>query len=491
MKKLLNYIFIIFFILSALSINSLNAKNLKSNETAKIDDKLVTIKFLSIRALDQIDDFSDPDFYLNIIYDDQEFTSEIWQNSKYINNPDFSPILKISNEIEEIKIKIQLFDYADENDYDRLCDLNGDIEKYDVEIIYNLNNGHWSGDDFLIKNNTDFDPSGYGRLNGCDDGTIYEIDKDCELWFEIYQNDLDMDRIPDWIETNVYGTEPQINNMGEDIDEDGIPIEWEHKWGYDPNVWDNHLILDIDNDSISNIEEYIMSNNFSDPFRKDLFLELDFMDFGPNDEESIIPAGSMDLMKNPFHKRNIVFHIDTGQKYGGDIIQFNEKTNLDELKEIYNMYFIKDEKNDWKRSVFHYGIIVYKSFPAGFAFSSDVPPFWGYHPGTNCFTISSSLMNELKRKFDLYKPKELDYLFASAIVHEMGHNFGIKAGNPYGCDVQLSKYPWQIGWWIYRNYKSIMNYHYTYEILDYSNGTHGKRDYDDWSNINFGYFEYQ
>ena len=491
MRNLLNYFFIILLSINSFSIVSYNAENLKQINIGKNDYKNIIINISSIRSLDQIDQLSDPDFYLKIIYDDQEFTSKTWHNNKYIYDTNFSPIINITNDLEEIKIIIQLWDYADENDSDRLCDLNGDIKDYDIEIIYNLNTGRWRGDDYLINNNVNSDPSGYGRLNGCDDGTIYQIDRDCELWFDIYQDDIDMDRIPDWIETNLYGTDPEINNIGEDLDEDGIPIEWEHKWGYDPNVWDDHYNLDFDNDSISNIEEYFTSKNLSDPFRKDIFLEIDFMDFSPDGGKSIIPEKSKDLMKNPFHRRNIVFHIDTGEKYGGDIIPYDRNTDIDELKEIYSNNFIDDEKTKWKRSVFHYGIIVYKSFPAGFAFSSDVPPFWGYHPGTNCFTVSSSLITELKQKFDLYKPKELDYLFASAIVHEMGHNFGIKSGNPYGCDVQLSKYPWQIGWWIYRNYKSIMNYHYTYEILDYSDGSHGKRDYDDWSNIKLGYFEFQ
>jgi len=34
-----------------------------------------------------------------------------------------------------------------------------------------------------------------------------------------------------------------------------------------------------------------------------------------------------------------------------------------------------------------------------------------------------------------------------------------------------------------------MNYRYTYSILDYSDGSHGKIDYDDWENIDLTYFE--
>ena len=491
MNKLLKIFFIILFFINFLSLGPYYAENIVNNEFIKNNENHIQIDFIKIRSLDEIDTLSDPDLYLKIIINNQEFTSDIWHNTKYVNNPDFSPSVDIPYDLEEVSIKIQLWDYADENENERLCDLNGDIQNYDVDLIYNMKTGHWNGDDQRDINQIHNDPSGYGRLNGCDDGTIYELDRDCELWFDIYQNNPDGDNIPEWVEINVYGTDPEINNTGEDIDNDGIPIEWEYKWGYDPLTAEDHENIDLDNDSISNIEEFKTSNLYSDPFRKDLFLELDFMDYGPNNEKSVMPETSKDLMKNPFHKRNIVFHIDTGENYGGDIINFDDRTDLEELKEYYNNYFNKDNNDSWRRSVYHYGIIVYKSFPAGFAFSSDIPPFWGYHPGTNCFSISSSLMTKLKQKFDLYKPKDLDYLFASAIVHEMGHNFGIKAGNPKGCDVQLSKYPWQIGWWIYRNYKSIMNYHYTYEILDYSDGSHGKRDYDDWSNIDFKYFEYR
>ena len=93
-------------------------------------------------------------------------------------------------------------------------------------------------------------------------------------------------------------------------------------------------------------------------------------------------------------------------------------------------------------------------------------------------------------RYQLVNQREtLDWFHASVIMHEMGHNFGIRFGYPSGCDNQNTKYPWQLGWYLYRNYESIMNYRYTYEILDYSDGSHGNRDFDDWSNINLSYFE--
>jgi hypothetical protein len=76
-------------------------------------------------------------------------------------------------------------------------------------------------------------------------------------------------------------------------------------------------------------------------------------------------------------------------------------------------------------------------------------------------------------------------------MHETGHNFGIRFGEPFGCDCWIGKYPWQICFWFIRNYKSIMNYQYTYNIFDYSDGSHGRGDYDDWANIDLTYFETQ
>jgi hypothetical protein len=80
----------------------------------------------------------------------------------------------------------------------KICDLtgfnNGEddddgdtslLDKHYGNLSYNLKVGHWTGDDYIG------DPSGYGRLNGCDDNSIYQQDRDCELWFDIYDCEID------------------------------------------------------------------------------------------------------------------------------------------------------------------------------------------------------------------------------------------------------------------------------------------------------------
>jgi hypothetical protein len=77
-------------------------------------------------------------------------------------------------------------------------------------------------------------------------------------------------------------------------------------------------------------------------------------------------------------------------------------------------------------------------------------------------------------------------VYAGAIMHETGHTLGIYAP---GCDAPDCVWPWQINYWLYAPYKSCMNYRYTYRgIVDYSDGSRGKNDFDDWAIIDLTLF---
>jgi hypothetical protein len=481
MKKILSLICILVIIISGYVVVASKINNFGDDLDPLVDISL-TVDILAIRALDKIERRSDPDFFVNVIINDEEFTSPTWNDQNYLYDC-WSVTTDVPDDVETVDITIELWD--SNNILNKKCDIsenpNTISDGYFVNLIYNLKTGHWYGDDYSIG-----DKSGYGRVCGSGDGSIYTDENDCELWFNIYQNDYDNDSLPYWIETNVYGTDPEIDNTGEDADEDGCPIEWEHRWGFNPFIWDDHENYDPDGDSLTNIEEYLTKNFGSDPFRKDVFLELDFMEESPDGTISIIPDESKELLKNPFHRRNIVFHIDSGEVDGGEILDFDDNVDFEEVREIYYNYFLNNDENHWKRGVFHYGIFVYNCTPGGYGFSGDVPPYMGYIPGTNGFIISSRAMENIVPKTIT---KSLGYVYGSAIMHEMGHNFGRRWGDPFGCDAQRSKRPWQIGYWLFGNYKSIMNYRYTYKILDYSDGSHGRRDSNDWETIDLTYFE--
>jgi len=482
-------------------------------------DLQLTVEINKIRAFDIIDEhsdpdfyvkvFSDPDFYVKVFINDNEFKSPVWKNTKFVENPDWSATCDVPDDIENVTIKIQLWDWN--IGLNRLCDIASDNQLRrvrDIELIYNLKIGHWNGGDYSHNESIFADPSGYGRLNGCDDGSINREDMDCELFFNIYQNDYDKDGIPYWTEVNIYGSNPQYDNTGEDIDNDGIPIEWEYKWGlymffwgitqvYSPFIWEDHKHFDSDEDGLNNYEEYLTSQWGSDPYRKDLFIELDQMQVGPNGEGHLIPEASKIMWREPYHKHNVVFHLDDGSLGGGNILLFDSRTSHDELLNYYLDEFIKNDPNNWRRGVFHYGLVLYHAEDGpGFAFNGTHEPF------INCWTISTDHHEKFVRKNPIYSYLRVgtfnrDFIrarmYAGAMMHETGHTLGVFSWNSPGCDNNNGMSPWQIGYWRFGNYKSVMNYRYTYAGLDnkvdYSDGSHGINDFDDWSFMDFQFFQ--
>jgi len=503
---------LMFILLILLASNATMGTSIQQNDDLDpLVDIMVTIDINTIRILEKtnfglfpinkIDLISDPDFFVKIIVNNQEFVSETWENTKYLYDTPFSVTVDVPDEQEIVNITIQLWDANPSLDV--LCDISNNWGTYDenldVDLEYSVKTGSWSGDDFVNLDTGWYypDESGYGRLNGCDDGSIYQSDRDCELWFDIYQNDYDGDGIPYWTEVNVYKTDPTINNLGEDADQDGIPIEWEHKWGhfmsenwhdgtiehhwfYDPFIWDDHENLDPDEDGLNNIEEYKTSQWGSDPFRKDLFIELDQMEAGPDGQPaSLMPENSKELLQTAYDKHNIVYHLDDGswENSGSDMIPFDEETNMtwgghnNELIQIYNDYFLHSDENNSRKGIFHYSVLVYQcSLANGNAF------------GNNRYQISYKGLDEKEKSLPWL---DRDIVFASAYMHECGHTLGIM--NP-GVDVQDGKYPWQINWWRWLPYQSVMNYVYTFSIVDYSDGSRGMNDFDDWSELDLTYF---
>ena len=485
-RKIVVLIFLAILSLNTIVTAAINMNNTPEQASIQMDDYdplvdiNITVDILGIRALDEIDSQSDPDFFIKVFINEEEFTSDTWNDDKYLYDC-FTVTKNVPDDVQNVDIKIQLWDWCSEGN--KLCDIskekNSENAGFDVNLVYNLATGLWSGDDYNIG-----DSSGYGRVCGCGDGSIYENEYDCEVWFNIYQNDFDNDGLAYWVENFVYLTDPTVDNTGEDTDMDAIPIEWEHRYGFNPLIWDDHKNMDPDGDSIDNYEEFLTSDLASDPFRKDLFLEVDYMEDYLDGEQRIVTEEAKELVKNPYHRRNIVFHFDT-DICGGEIIPYTQESTFEEVQQIWRDYFLHNDENNWRRGVFHYALYVHDITPGGFAFSGDVEPYWGYIPGTNSFVISNLHMDKKVK----WVPGGRDHVYASLIVHELGHNFGIRFGNPLGCDNPLTRTPFIIGRFIWRNYKSVMNYRYTYYILDYSDGSHGKRDFDDWEEIDLTYFE--
>ncbi|MFO7677615.1 MAG: hypothetical protein R6V50_04450 [Thermoplasmatota archaeon] len=474
-----------------------------------VDTIIVTVEIEEIRMLEDLFLLTDPDLFIKVFINGDEFVSEIWENTKYVREPDWSASAEVPKDVEYVDIAIELWATNKRGSY-YVCDISprkdSSVEDRRAEMTYSIATGIWWGDDYLG------DPSGYGRLNGCDDGTIYQNDKDAELLFSISQNDYDGDRIPYWLEVNVYNTCPLTDNTGEDADNDGVPIEWEHRFGlachtqnnqegylliYNPNVWENHNNLDPDNDGLTNIEEYKTSQWGSDPFRQDIFIQINQMELGPNGEGADVPELSFDMIRDSHARQNIRWHIDDGRLGGGGLIPFKENIEDGDLSSWYWTYFMKEDSNYWRRGVFRWCIIPYEStWAAGFAFSSRI----GGKRALDCTLVSSKAMLERVDWFPLYNTfpiigknlrtfdRDLNkaYVFAGAIMHESGHTLNIRAP---GVDIKDSIWPWQRNYWEYKPYKSCMNYQYMYRgVIDYSDGSRGGTDHDDWGNLDLRYF---
>jgi len=476
------------------------------NDFDPLTDTQITFHLEEIRSFEKndnqvnfkeyIDRYSDPDFYVIVIINNVSYKSQIWRNTKYVYNPNWSVTVDVPDDVETVNIKIQLWDWN--IGLNQLCDISPDRsvlkDGFDAEITYSIKYGFWMGDDHN-ENNEDpikTDLSGYGRLNGCDDGSIYQHERDCELLFSITQNDIDNDGIPYWSELNILHTDPLVDNRGEDDDLDLIPLEWEFKYGlqlyknrysdsvryelnYDPFTYEDHMSLDPDNDGLTNYQEFLTSQWGSDPFRKDLFVELDEMQDSPDGGSIELPDSSKELLRTAYNRRNIVYHLDDGCMGGGEKIPYDELSSYDELNDMYEQYFLHDNEDNWRKGVFHYGLVVNEAEGAyGFVFRRDA------------YQISKVGM--VKKVRDPFAGRE-DVVYASAYMHECGHTLGIFNSNTPGCDDQVGKYPWQVNWWKWLPYKSVMNYGYMYRIVDYSDGSRGKNDFNDWERLDLTFFQ--
>lgn len=380
---------------------------------------------------------------------------------------------------EPINIQIKVFFRFSPVGIWRECDISENGRELD--ILYDVRRGEWTGEDSLNDSN------GYGHASGYEDGNYKE--NDCEIWFDIYQlregeSFLNPDRLTLWELINVYDLDPSQNYRFVDNDGDGIPTSWEDKYGYDPLSYDDHKNLDPDKDGLDNVEEWLTSQWLSDPFSQDIFVEIDFMRIGNLEKTCSFPEESKQLVWRAFAKHNIALHIDDGKMGGGgEAIPFEKELTVTKLMELRERYFLHGDPFNWRRGVFHYAVITCFGIEA-----------FGRRVGGMAFHTDSFFLAQMRiaRWIPIFYLRGSNYriAMAGAFMHELGHNLGIYHGNTPGCDDENSMFPWQKNFWKYKNYKSCMNYRYVYQLVDYSDGSHGENDFDDWGRIDLTLINY-
>jgi len=99
----------------------------------------------------------------------------------------------------------------------------------------------------------------------------------------------------------------------------------------------------------------------------------------------------------------------------------------------------------------------------------------GFNFKRDAFAICSAYVQK-------WRPREEGMIIGhgGTYMHELGHQLGLP---------HLRVFPWQPLYWLSGNYKSCMNYRYNFKIVDYSDGTHGFMDRDEWGNLDLRAFE--
>ncbi|HEC76577.1 MAG TPA: hypothetical protein ENI33_04890 [Thermoplasmatales archaeon] len=456
----------------------------KKTSTAKaekivIDDYDPTTDIELIFRIDRIRkiDFErgeKPTIFLEISMNGKSYEVGEWKGIDVY--PRWRHIQNVDDGNENVTIEVKLYEkVGEENLMSDISPERGDYTGKTMKIIYSLKTGEWHGDDYLKDSN------GYGHCSGTEDGNYDE--NDYEIWFDVYQTDYDGDRLTWYEEVFVYGTNPNISDYGKDYDNDGLPIEWEDKYGYNPFVYENHSMLDPDGDGIQNTEEYLMAEWHSDPFAKDIFVEVDYMAnrfFG----NTTFPEYSKEKVISAFTKHNFTLNIDDGlMSGGGEILPYEKFYTQEKLSRYYKEYFLHNGENEWRKGVFRYCVMAHYTIP-----SKKNVAGYSYWPTNedifNCFVIGTRVIKNYR-----FTPLSRETAIASLFMHELGHTLGIFWHTFHGCDNSTTMYPWLSGWDIYENYESCMNYRYAWSLIDYSDGTHGENDFNDWSHIDPAFFE--
>ncbi len=388
-----------------------------------------------------------------------------------------SMVFDVEEEKESSKVVISIVELVPTGLFGRNVK---EVEKERIELKYDYRTGRWNGDDYFM------DKDGMGHYLG----------KNYEVWFNLYQADYDHDGIPYWVEVNILGTDPAVDDSKLDPDNDGIPTDWEWRFGYDPFTYNEHDKLDPDIDGIENIEEYMLRDYFANPFQPDIYIETDGMERkGIFDLPHIFYKESQQMIIERFARHGINVYIDDGWNAypngGGELLPY--QANLDDILGKQLLAFYKHNFPDERKGVFRYVVVGVRQDGGGFITPVKYNRF-------DAIYVSNDFNSMITRI--AFTPRELRVMLAKAILHELGHSLGLMPGLFPGIDLVsrrvYDRYPSmpddEYNAYL-EKYYSVMNYQYIYNkpwfysenrsyLFDYSDGSNGlPYDWNDWEHI--------
>ena len=130
--------------------------------------------------------------------------------------PNWQHTWNVADDKSTIAVTIELWD--DNLIWDDRMDISDILQS--PFIGYYLRRASW---DSGISDDYIGDANGYRHVSGSEDGSTDRDEDDCELWFDITQNDYDNDDLTWWEEVNIYNTNPKKPSLLLEIDYMSVP----------------------------------------------------------------------------------------------------------------------------------------------------------------------------------------------------------------------------------------------------------------------------
>lgn len=205
--------------------------------------------------------------------------------------------------------------------------------------------------------------------------------------------------------------------------------------------------------------------------QKDIFIEIDYMDLS---DEGVIPRKeAIDKVVAAFLAKDVHVHFDLGGLFedgsynlgGGNRIPESQCLGLEKIDGCASLYEIKGDHFDLARLFsFHYFVFGYSQELDGSAGSSGRAEING---NDGYVTLGNWGLNSR----DEASLNQLINFQASTLMHELGHNLGLR----HGGTSDSNRKP---------NYISVMNYLYQLNGLPTIGNNEGDRYYDYFNSVN-------
>ncbi|UCE36611.1 MAG: PKD domain-containing protein [Thermoplasmata archaeon] len=351
-----------------------------SSDYDPLVDLKITVYVKEILEIDRADYWpagvrNSGDFYIKVSINGAEYKSKTYGGMGH-GYPNYVVTRDVPDYKKNVDIVIELFD----DDPWPNPDDTADISRWGkgVNLNYDVRTGMWSGEDSIGDRN------GYGHASGTEDGSHKSTAEgiDCDIWFDIRQNEYDDDVLAYWKEVHSLGTDPKFTNG--DSDGDGMGDWFEVRYGFN-RLDPSDALNDPDGDHLTNIQEHRLG---TDP----LFFEINLMaSLNWDASESY-----MNKLAKGFRKAsNFLYDVTDGHLYFRYILIHDNKNNWDNADvQVHKGIAYKNSQSHWPQASV-----------GGFDTGGEITMPQTYNP----YGVS----------FIHYKPDQAEWY--KTLIHECGH----------------------------------------------------------------------